>query len=115
MTVPYYINEHQSDIRAIKPGWYGVENNGKLSSGPYLNQGKCLSGITHARSNFRASPWGARPIASSNVRASPWLRPSSVPRVGTSTSGRALALMRVAANGLTTLARPADTQSASKK
>ena len=29
MTVPYYINEHQSDIRAIKPGWYGVENNGK--------------------------------------------------------------------------------------
>jgi hypothetical protein len=35
MTVPHYINEHQSDIRAIKPGWYGVENNGKLSSGPY--------------------------------------------------------------------------------
>jgi hypothetical protein len=23
MTVPHYINEHQSDIRAIKPGWYG--------------------------------------------------------------------------------------------
>ena len=29
MTVPYYVNEHQSDIRAIKPGWYGMENNGK--------------------------------------------------------------------------------------
>jgi hypothetical protein len=28
MTVPYYVNEHQSDIRAIKPGWYGMENNG---------------------------------------------------------------------------------------
>ena len=41
MTVPYYVNEHQSDIRAIKSGW----SNGKLSSGPYPNQGKCLTGI----------------------------------------------------------------------
>jgi hypothetical protein len=31
MTVPHYINEHESDIRAIKPGWYAVESNGKLS------------------------------------------------------------------------------------
>jgi hypothetical protein len=56
MTVPYYVNEHQSDIRAIKSGWYGMENNGKLSSGPFLNQGKCLTGI------FRASPWLRRTI-----------------------------------------------------
>jgi hypothetical protein len=49
MTVPHYINEHQSDIRAIKPGWYGVENNGKLSCGPYPNHGECLTGITQAR------------------------------------------------------------------
>jgi len=60
MTVPHYINEHQSDIRAIKLGWYGMENNGKLSSGPYPNQGKCLTGITRARGNFGASPWLAR-------------------------------------------------------
>jgi hypothetical protein len=33
MTIPHYINEDQSDIRAIKPGWYGLESNGKLSSG----------------------------------------------------------------------------------
>jgi hypothetical protein len=32
MTVSHYINEHDSDIRAIKPGWYAVESNGKLSS-----------------------------------------------------------------------------------
>mgnify|MGYP007111874319 CR=1 FL=1 len=56
MTVPYYVNEHQSDIRAIKPGWYGMENNGNLSSGPFLNEGKCLTGI------FRASPWSRRTI-----------------------------------------------------
>jgi hypothetical protein len=43
MTVPYYVNERQSDIRAIKPGWYGLERNGKLSSGPFSNQGNCLT------------------------------------------------------------------------
>ena len=57
MTVPYYVNEHQSDIRAIKPGWYGLERNGQLSSGPFLNQGECLTGITQpssTSSSFRA-------------------------------------------------------------
>ena len=73
MTIPYYVNEHTSDIRAIEPGWYGVESNGKLSSGPYPNRGKCLTGITQARGNFRASPWLARATARSNFRASPWL------------------------------------------
>ena len=57
MTVPYYVNEHQSDIRAIKPGWYAVERNGKLSSGPFPSQEKCLTGITQPRSNSRASSW----------------------------------------------------------
>ena len=62
MTVLYYVNEHQSVIRAIKPGWYGMESNGKLSSGPFSDQGKCLTGITQARGNFRASPWLRRPV-----------------------------------------------------
>jgi hypothetical protein len=57
MTVPYYVNEHQSDIRAIKSGWYGLERNGKISSGPFSNQDECLTGITQARSNSRALPW----------------------------------------------------------
>jgi hypothetical protein len=52
MTIPHYINEHQSDIRAIKPGWYGVENNGKLSSGPYPNHGECLTGIHSGERQF---------------------------------------------------------------
>jgi hypothetical protein len=56
MTVPYYVNEHQSDIRAIKPGWYAVERNGKLSSGPFPSREECLTGITQPRSNSRASP-----------------------------------------------------------
>ena len=57
MTVPHYVNEHTSDIRAIKPGWYGMESSGKLSSGPFQNEEKCLTGITHAKGKFRASPW----------------------------------------------------------
>ena len=35
MTIPHYVNEHQSDIRAIKTGWYGMENNGKLRPGRF--------------------------------------------------------------------------------
>jgi hypothetical protein len=57
MTIPCYVNEHIPEIRAIKPGWYGMESNGKLSSGPFSNQGECLTGITEASSHFRASPW----------------------------------------------------------
>ena len=91
MTVPYYVNEHTSDIRAIKPGWYGMESNGKLSSGPFPNQGKCLTGITQARSNFRASPWLARAPRGAIFAHRPGCGPLSVPRVGASTSGRALA------------------------
>jgi hypothetical protein len=45
MTVPYYVNEHQSDIRAIKPGWYALERNGKISSGPFPSQEECRGAI----------------------------------------------------------------------
>ena len=40
MTIPHYVNEDQSDIRAIKPGWYAMESNGKLSSGPFPRPGE---------------------------------------------------------------------------
>ena len=62
MTVPYYVNEHQSDVRAIKPGWYRMESNGKLSFGPFSDQGKCLTECTQAKSTFPASPWLRRTI-----------------------------------------------------
>jgi hypothetical protein len=62
MTVHYYVNKHQSDTRAIKPGWCGLERNGKLSSGPFPNQENGLTEISQARSNFRASPWLRRTI-----------------------------------------------------
>jgi hypothetical protein len=76
MTIPHYVKEYQSDIRAIKPGWYGMESNGKLSSGPFPDQEKCLTGITQPSSNFRASPWWQAPQKSVPPadRGSPWRR-----------------------------------------
>jgi hypothetical protein len=82
MTAPHYINDHQADIRAIKPGWYGVENNGKRSSGPFSSREECFTGITQARGNFRGSPWLARATARSDFRASPWLRAIKCPACG---------------------------------
>jgi hypothetical protein len=39
---PQYINEHQSDIRGIKDGWYAMEKNGNLVSGPFSCREDCL-------------------------------------------------------------------------
>src|SRR6266481_2619616 len=35
MTVPYYISEDKSDMRGIKRGWYAMEDDGGLASGPF--------------------------------------------------------------------------------
>ena len=43
MSIPHYVSEDESDIRGIKPGWYAMENNGKLSSGPFSNRDECPS------------------------------------------------------------------------
>ena len=43
MTVPYYISENKSDIRGIKHGWYAIEDDGNLSSGPFSSREECLS------------------------------------------------------------------------
>jgi hypothetical protein len=33
MSGPHYINENQSDIRGIKPGWYTSDDDGNLFQG----------------------------------------------------------------------------------
>jgi hypothetical protein len=47
MSIPHYINEDRSDMRGVKPGWYAMEDNGKLSSGPFSSRHECLSGDAH--------------------------------------------------------------------
>jgi hypothetical protein len=43
MSTPHYINENESDMRGIKPGWYAMDGHGKLSSGPFFKREECLS------------------------------------------------------------------------
>ena len=37
MSVAYYISEGKSGMRGIKQGWYVIEDDGSLSSGPLAN------------------------------------------------------------------------------
>ena len=46
MTAPLYISENKSDMRGIKPGWYAVEDDGNLSSGPFSSLEACVARIT---------------------------------------------------------------------
>ena len=45
VTVPHYISENKSDMRAIKAGWYGIEDDGNLSSGPFSSRDECVKRI----------------------------------------------------------------------
>ena len=45
MSVPYFIGENKSDMRGIKPGWYAIEDDGDLSSGPFSSREECVKRI----------------------------------------------------------------------
>jgi hypothetical protein len=55
MTVPYYISEDKSDMRGIKRGWYAMEDNGDLSSGPFSSLEECVARITRPTNGTMAS------------------------------------------------------------
>jgi len=55
MTAPHYISESKSDMRGIKPGWYAVEDDGKLSSGPFSCLEECVKRITERSNESRVS------------------------------------------------------------
>ena len=70
MAIPHYVNENKSDIWSIKPGWYAMDEDGSLSSGPFSSREECLNrGIqapnqgetvrTDIRPAFRAADPGA--------------------------------------------------------
>jgi hypothetical protein len=46
MTSPHYINEDKSDMLGIKHGWYAMDDDGNLSSGPFSSREKCIKRIT---------------------------------------------------------------------
>lgn len=55
MTSPHYIGENKSDMRGIKPGWYAVEDDGNLSSGPFSSLEECVKKITQPTNGAAAS------------------------------------------------------------
>ena len=46
VTAPHYISENKSDMRGIKSGWYAMEDDGNLSSGPFSSCEECVNIIT---------------------------------------------------------------------
>ena len=49
MTAPHYISENKSDMRGIKHGWYAIDDDGNLSSGPSSSREECVKRITSRR------------------------------------------------------------------
>ena len=45
-TSPHYITEDTSDMRGIKSGWYAMDDDGNLSSGPFSSLEECVTRIT---------------------------------------------------------------------
>jgi hypothetical protein len=54
-TAPYYIGETKSDMRGIKAGWYAVEDDGTLYSGPFASFEECANRITQPTNGMLAS------------------------------------------------------------
>ena len=41
--IPHRINEAQSDMRGVKEGWYVMDDEGKLTFGPFSTRDDCLN------------------------------------------------------------------------
>jgi hypothetical protein len=59
MAIPHYINENESDMRSIKSGWYAMDDDGNLSSGPFPSHEECLCRITQPTNG--STPSNLRP------------------------------------------------------
>jgi len=61
MAVPHFINDDRSEMRGIKSGWYAVDDNGNLSSGPFSSRELCIIGFTRPTSDPLPSELRSRP------------------------------------------------------
>jgi len=53
MTTPHYIGDVKSDMRGIKPGWYAIEDDGNLSSGPFSSREQCVDSIARPKNGAK--------------------------------------------------------------
>ena len=61
MAVPHFINDDRSEMRGIKPGWYVVEDDGNLSSGPFSSHAHCLIRLTQPTNDTTTSELRSQP------------------------------------------------------
>jgi hypothetical protein len=61
MGIPHYFNEDRSNMRRIKSGWYLMDDDGNLSSGPFPSHEECLSRITQPTNGSTPSNLRPRP------------------------------------------------------
>ena len=61
MGIPHYFNEDRSNMRRIKSGWYVMDDDGNLSSGPFPSHEECLSRITQPTNGSTPSNLRPRP------------------------------------------------------
>jgi hypothetical protein len=53
--IPYYVSEAKSDMRGIKAGWYAIEDDGTLYSGPFSSFEECVDRIAQPTNGTLAS------------------------------------------------------------
>ena len=61
VTAPHYISENESDMRGIKSGWYAIEGDGNISSGPFASRQECVERIAQPTNGTTASELQQRP------------------------------------------------------
>ena len=60
MAIPHFINDDNSEMRGIKSGWYAIDDDGNLSSGPFSSYEQCLIRISQPTKEVTSSeerPW----------------------------------------------------------
>jgi hypothetical protein len=51
---PHYISEHKSDMRGIKAGWYAIEGDGNIFSGPFASREECVERLVQPTDGMMA-------------------------------------------------------------
>jgi hypothetical protein len=58
---PHYISEHKSDMRGIKSGWYAIEGDGNIFSGPFASREECVERLAQPTDGMMASELQRKP------------------------------------------------------
>jgi hypothetical protein len=61
MAIPHFINDDRSEMRGIKPGWYAVEDDGNLSSGPFPSRAQCVVRLSQSTNDTTPSELISQP------------------------------------------------------